>query len=195
MADPSYIVDGVLEDSESWVSVASTTLSSDTATVTFTSPDDGSSKDWSQFMDLVLIIYARTAGAGSTDRQMNMKLNNDTGSNYMAQRLSGVGAGAYAGKTENGPRWEVGVNPSNNASANIFGVTVTTLFDINSGKFKSGLSQAACDMDGSGYFYLWSLMWKSPDAVTTIGLFDLYGSDLRTASRFDLFGILPRMVS
>ena len=51
MADPSYIVDGVLTDGEAWVALASTPLDADTASITFTSPADGSSRDWSQFMD------------------------------------------------------------------------------------------------------------------------------------------------
>ena len=72
MADPSYIDDdGVLVDPEAWVAIATTTLSSDAASITFTSPADGSSTDWSQFMDLVFISYIRGAVA-SSDKQYNM---------------------------------------------------------------------------------------------------------------------------
>jgi hypothetical protein len=60
MADPAYIdSDGVLTDGEAWVGIATTTLGSDTATVTFTSTDDGQVGDWSQYMDLVLVTYSR----------------------------------------------------------------------------------------------------------------------------------------
>jgi len=197
MADPAYIDPdtNVLTDGEAWVGLATTTLGSDTAVVTFTSPDNGSSTDWSQFMDLVLVIYARTVGAGSTDRQMNMQLNNDTGSNYNAQNLRSNGSAAASSATVDGPRFEIGQNPSTNADANIFGATVTHLFDINSGKYKSGVSQTACDLNGSGAVYQWGLTWASSAPITEIDLYDLYGSDLLTGSMFSLFGVLPRMVA
>ena len=199
MADPAYIVDGVLTDGEAWVGLGTTTLGSDTATVTFTSTDDGQVGDWSQYMDLFLIIYGRTAGSGSTDREVNMHLNNDTGGsfpnyNYAAQKLRGYGSGAAAGAAS-AVRLNIGQNPADNATANIFGATVTTLFDINSGKYKSGLSQTACDMDGSGAVELWGFTWKSQEPITEIDLFDMYGDDFLTGSMFSLFGILPRMVA
>jgi hypothetical protein len=194
MADPAYIVDGVLTDGEAWVGITTTTLGSDTAVVTFTSTDDGQVGDFSQYMDLTIISYARSAET-ATDRQLNMQLNNDTGSNYNAQNLRGNGSSAYAGVTTDGPRFEIGEIPAASSDANIFGATVTTLFDINSGKFKSGVSQTANDRDGSGFVYLWALTWASQAPITEIDLYDLYGGDFLTASSFSLFGVLPRMVA
>jgi len=198
MADPAYIVNGVLEDGEAWVGITTTTLGSDTAVVTFTSTDDGQVGDFSQYMDLTIISYARSAET-ATDRQLNMQLNNDTASspgNYNAQNLRGNGGGSgLAGVTTDGPRFEIGEIPAASADANIFGATVTTLFDINSGKFKSGVSQTANDRDGSGFVYLWGLTWASQAPITEIDLYDLYGGDFLTASSFSLFGVLPRMVA
>ena len=195
MADPAYIVDGVLTAGEAWVGITTTTLGSDTAVVPFTSTDDGQVGDFSQYMDLTIISYARSAET-ATDRQLNMQLNNDTGSNYNAQNLRGNGGGSgLAGVTTDGPRFEIGEIPAASADANIFGATVTTLFDINSGKFKSGVSQTANDRDGSGFVYLWGLTWASQAPITEIDLYDLYGGDFLTASSFSLFGVLPRMVA
>jgi len=194
MADPAYIVDGVLTDGEAWVGIATTTLGADAATVTFTSTDDGQVGDFSQYMDLTIISYARSAET-ATDRQLNMQLNNDTGSNYNAQNFRGNGSGAYAGFTADGPRFEIGEIPAASSGANIFGGTVTTLFDINSGKLKSGVSQTANDRDGSGFVYLWALTWASQAPITEIDLYDLYGGDFLTGSMFSLFGVLPRMVA
>ena len=196
MADPGYIVDGVLTDGEAWVGIATTTLGVDTATVTFTSTDDGQVGDFSQYMDLVIISYARSAET-ATDRQLNMQLNNDTASspgNYNAQNLRANGT-AYAGFTVDGPRFEIGEIPGASAAANIFSATVTTLFDINSGKHKSGISQSASDRSSSGFIYLWALTWASQAPITEIDLYDLYGGDFLTASSFSLFGVLPRMVA
>ena len=200
MADPAYIVDGVLTDGEAWVGLGTTTLGSDTATITFTSTDDGQVGDWSQYMDLFLIIYGRTAGSGSTDREVNMHLNNDTGGsfpnyNYAAQKLRGYGSGINASSATGSVRFTVGQNTAATAGANIFAVTITNLFDINSGKYKSILSQTACDKDGSGATEMWAGTWKSQAPITEIDLFGQSAADLLTGSRFDLFGILPRMVT
>ena len=204
MVLPAYIDEstGEITDGEAWVSLGTTTLGVDTAVVTFTSTDDGQVGDFSQYMDLFLIIYGRTAGSGSTDREVNMHLNNDTGGSYpnytyAAQKLRGYysgGAGVNASSSD-AVRLNIGQNPSTNATANIFGATITTLFDINSGKYKSGVSQTACDLDGSGAVELWALTWASQAPITEIDLYDLYGSDLLTASKFSLFGVLPRMVA
>ena len=58
MADPAYIVNGVLSVTESWVAVAPTTtvpLTGATSLIVFESTDDGQVGDWSQYMDLVII--------------------------------------------------------------------------------------------------------------------------------------------
>ena len=60
MADPSYIVDGVLTDPEAWVALEKDVLTGTTTSVRWDSADDGSSLDWSQFMDLVIICYSST---------------------------------------------------------------------------------------------------------------------------------------
>ena len=62
MADPAYIVDGVLTDGEAWVGVASQRSyhgGGDCDGDVETSTDDGQVGDFSQYMDLVMISYAR----------------------------------------------------------------------------------------------------------------------------------------
>ena len=87
MANPAYIdSDGVLTVTESWVPLASSTVAgADVASITFTSPEDGSSLDWAQFMDLVLIGYHRVTGA-EVIRYINILLNADsTAGNYVVE--------------------------------------------------------------------------------------------------------------
>ena len=193
MADPAYIVDGVLTDGEAWVAIASTTLASDTALVTWTSPDDGSSTDWSQFMDLVLITYARAESGGNVWGYTQIQFNNDTGSNYPYQLIYGNGSSAVA--TYDTPAFWRGGAMGDGAGANEFGVSVVHIFDINSGKYKSGVWQTAADSDGDGYVFLHSATWKNQAAITEIDLSPFNGTNLVAGSRFDLFGVLPRMVA
>ena len=197
MADPAYIVDGVLTDGEAWVALAATTRGSDTSSISFTSPEDGSSTDWSQFMDLVLIGYARSTNA-STDSDIAYRYGTasgsvDSGSNYIYQLFKADGSSTNQSSTSysfvNG-----GTIPAASATANIFGATVAHFFDINSGKYKSALFHTAGDRDGGGWVSLNSNTWNNQGAIKRIDTFPSTGLYL-AATRFDLFGILPRMVA
>jgi len=196
MADPSYIVDGVLTDGEAWVALASELRGSAVTTITFTNPSDGSSLDWSQFMDLVIVVYARSSYTSSTvPRDCKLTLNNDTSANYGYQWLYGTGSAAAAAATTGASYINCGWIPTSTAAANIFGAAVTTLHDVNSGKYKSGVAQIACDQAGTtNYMMINAVTWRSQAALTEMD-FDLSGGDFETGSRIDLFGVLPRMVA
>lgn len=64
--------------------IASTTLGSDSATIEFTSI----AATWT---DLVLVLMARNTNA-STDRQIRLRFNSDTGSNYSYTDIRGNGS-------------------------------------------------------------------------------------------------------
>ena len=197
MADPSYIVDGVLTDSEAWVGLATTTLGSSATTVTFTSPDDGSSTDWSQFMDLVLVSYARSDRNGSEVTDLiGVQFSNDTTSSYSTQYLSGNGSSASASYVTSTTYGYVGYATAAAATANIFGAFVTHIYDINSGKYKSMITSAAADRDGAGLTGLYAATWKKQTPISEIDLLlPLTSADFVTGSSFSLFGVLPRMVA
>ena len=192
MADPAYIVDGVLTDGEAWVALASTTLGSDTASITFTSTDDGQVGDWSQYMDLVIVHYGRSAYASSV-ADYKMTYNDDSGANYIRQDLgtsgSGIEAVGYTGRTSS----EIGFMVGASIAANIFSSGVSRIFDINSGKYKTDLNTYAGDTSGAGYVQLIVNMWQSQAPITEIKLFG--AGELLAATRADLFGVLPRMVA
>ena len=193
MADPAYIVDGVLTDGEAWVGIATTTLGSDTATVTFTSTDDGQVGDFSQYMDLVLVSYVRSAQAVTSDG-MRVNLNNDTNNNYSIQWFYGNGSTASASSGSTYSYFSGGDLVGDSAGANIFSSAVLHLFDINSGKYKTGFVRVASDRNGAGYVQLNASTWRSQAAITEIDLL-FSGTNIKSGSRFDLFGVLPRMVS
>ena len=195
MADPAYIVDGVLTDGEAWVGIATTTLGSDTAVVTFTSPDDGSSTDWSQFMDLVVVAYVQCANAAYNSNELSVTFNNDTTANiYDWQRLYGTGSSVAAASGDDAYMlW--GEFPGLNSGTNNFGCVIAHLFDINSGKYKSVLTQSAGDRDGAGAVRLDAVTFKSQAPLTEMDIAQAYGEDHTAGSMFSLFGVLPRMVA
>jgi hypothetical protein len=198
MADPAYIVDGVLTDGEAWVGLATTTLGSDTASITFTSTDDGQVGDFSQYMDLVVVTYGRTATAVAQDN-IWMRFGTGGGSvdttnaNYAGQYFQGDGS-ADTADVEAQPI--VGILPAASVTdANVFGGMVSHLFDVNSGKFKSSLHQSACDTDGAGYVWMHAMTWLNQGAITSVQVISKNAGNLKDGSMISLFGVLPRMVA
>ena len=204
MADPSYIVDGVLTDPEAWVALFSTTLTSDAASITFTSTDDGQVGDFSQYMDLVAICYWASTATGAGYQFGLCLMNGDSSAgNYASQTLMGDGNSAQA-NTDSGVEWPLviavgcvkAVTSPSTISLNIFGGAVCTFKDINSGKYKSSFSQNAGDIvlqvNDSFRMGLTTRTWKSQAAITSLQ-FKMQSGNLRDGSRIDLFGVLPRM--
>ena len=177
---------GVALPAEAWVALESNTVSgSSTYTITFNS-------GWASYKDLVLVSYARGGGAASV---MKMHLNDDTTGPYILQQLYADGASVTAAKATAGTYLDFLWYPPSATAANVFACSVTTLFDINSGKFKSAIAQIANDMNGSGYMAIVANTWKNQSAITEIDLTDYSGDDIAAGSKFSLFGILPSMLT
>ena len=198
MADPSYInaATGVLTDGEAWVGIAHETLSLPAGTVTWISTDDGQTGDFSQYMDLVVISYTRLTGTGggaNSEVKFNLNNNADTAL-YATQQLRGDGSSVTASVDTADGFGNLCQTPGSGADANDFGCSVLHLFDINSGKYKSSLSQYASDTDGAGYTGINAITWKSQAAITEIDIVNRSGSHA-DGSTFSLFGVLPRMVA
>tara|TARA_B100001123_G_C15232119_1_gene995570 strand:+ start:908 stop:1489 length:582 start_codon:yes stop_codon:yes gene_type:complete len=186
-ATPDYIVDGVLTDGEAWVALGTATPSS--ANVTFTSSTGAN--DWSQYMDLVMICYVRSVGTG-TWKDMTMTFNNDTGFSYQNQHLYGNGSSAGAGVANpqyTGLAYIAGAG----ATANVFSAVIYNIFDINSGKYKYVQTNSAAKGGNPDTIWTETGTWESQAAITEIDL--TTPSGFAAGSRFDLFGVLPRMVS
>jgi len=193
-ATPDYIVDGTLTDGEAWVPLI-TTVVSGTSTSNVQMQSSTGANDWSQYMDLVLISSARSL---TTDGVVNLRFNNDTGSNYVGQILQGNGTddSAYFQSLTNA---DIAVIPKSTATADFFGSFVCTMFDINAGKYTSLQSLRANNMNAAGspnIIAMTTFCWKNQAAVTEIDVFIASGTAAFAAnSRFDLFGVLPRMVT
>ena len=192
MADPAYIVDGVLTDGEAWVGIQTHDQSGLSVNQTFVSTDDGQVGDFSQYMDLVLVSYARSS-VSATSGGFYLNFNDDTTAHYLTQNLSGDGSSASAAAATTQAYVPLGDMAGNTAGANIFGCSVCHIFDINSGKYKSALTQAACDLDGSGSVQLHAGTWPSQSPITKLKI--TASGDLLAGCHWSLFGVLPRMVA
>ena len=197
MADPSYIVDGVLTDGEAWVALASDEPDGSASSSGFTDPSDGSSLDWCQFTGFILICYVRGGRTGTAQEGFKLRLGTgasavDSGSNYANQDLLGDGSTPAAVAYSDSGIF-VGNMPAVDATANVFGVSITILTDVNSGKYKTAVTQAAFDLGGSGGVFLNACTWKNQGAINKMTL--LTHTAIVSGSRLDLFGVLPRMVA
>ena len=200
MADPAYIVDGVLSVTESWVAVAPTTtvpLTGATSLIVFESTDDGQVGDWSQYMDLVIIWYGKSTSTSNPTDTFQVELNDESSNNWRTQNLNGDGANdSAAGGTLEG-RWVAGMVPTSDTSggvaAEVYGCCVIHLFDINSGKYKTGVSLHASDADGQGNVGITTSTWAKTEAIDKVEI--MMGSTQAAGTTASMFGILPSMLT
>jgi len=197
---PAYMVDGVLTDGEPWVALSTTVLTGDANSVTLESSTGAN--DWSQYMDLVLIINARNDYGdvgNSAGYTMTARLNDDTGANYPWQRYYGSGSGNGAGQYSSTTTGAVVGYATSITNTNVFNGSIARFADINSGKWKTVFSHSANATNDSSYqsVYADGSFWNNTAAINKIQIYaDTSGTyNFVADSRFDLFGILPRMVS
>ena len=182
MANPSYIDEatGELTDGEAWVALGpldtvNNPLTATATSVTFTDPSDGSSLDWCQFSDLVVIWYARSAHSIGDDR-MQIRLGNgggvETGNFYAYQNFLGNGTNRTISSGAGTYTSFLGGNlTANSAAADAFGCSIVEIQVFNSDKYKSILMHTACVRDGDGRDPWPVATWLTQDAVIDIQFF------------------------
>jgi hypothetical protein len=133
----------------------------------------------------------RTNRAGQNFDTLAMRYNNDSGNNYMEyHELFGNGStvGGFAGNTS-ANRMIFDYFAGNNATANVFGVSVLDILDYsNTNKYKTFRNFAGADNNGSGAVAFGSGLWMSTSAITQIELYGPNGN-ITQYSQFALYGI------
>jgi hypothetical protein len=165
---------GVPPVTNSYESIATSTLTSLQSSITFSSL--GSYKH----------LQLRSMCFGSTDDEnLYIRFNSDSGSNYARHYLEGNGASASASATAP----DTGGVFSNTSNGTSPYVSVTDILDYaDTNKFKTLRSLAGRDRNGSGSIALRSSLWRSTSAVTSITILAGSGT-LSSGSQFALYGI------
>jgi hypothetical protein len=158
--------------------IATTTLGSAQATVTFSSIP-------STYTDLILVSSARVTGAVDSD-DILVTLNSDTGTNYSATYLNGNGTSATSGRNTSTSKgywlYVVGAN----AAASTFSLDIMNLNNYsNSSTYKTMISRCANNLNGAAAR---AGLWRSTSAITSIAL-NCSNSNIATGSTFTLYGI------
>ena len=153
-------------------SIATTTLGSAAATVTFSSISGS-------YTDLVLIFTGKMVSASTVKFQFN----SDTGSNYSMTRLYGDGSSALSERNSNATSGTFGVWRTTNPQYSLISLQNYS----NTTTYKSYLTR---DYDDSGRVGARVGLWRSTSAITSITLLgDGGGADYASGSIFTLYGI------
>jgi len=162
--------------------IATTTLGTATATVTFSSIP-------ATYKHLQIRMLARTSNTTGINWTGLIRFNSDTASNYTYHGLRGDGSSAisYAGTSQTS---SLAVITGDDATSLLgWGVGVTDILDYaNTNKYKTIRTLTGFEENGSGMVELTSGVWMSASAITSInirvdtGTFNQY-------SQFALYGI------
>lgn len=208
MADPSYIVDGVLDGAtEAWVALNSKTCDSRATSVEWNTryndanQNVGGVNEWSQYMDFYILCYCR-GSASSENGNLNLKVNSvdasDSHSKNVWRNATSSGTSTYSNSWY-GNVWDAGEMVGGGTDhAHGMSAMGIILSDVNSGKYKT----AMCTGGGgdhtspaTSYSFLYTCMFFTQEPIKKLTLSTRNLSQFETGSRFDLFGILPRMVA
>jgi hypothetical protein len=166
----------------SYESIATTTLSSNQTTVTFSSFGTG-------FKHLQIRILGRSTFAGSSNGSLRIRCNADTGSNYSWHYLLGTGSTTLASGAASSPSMRLSYFPNNLVASNIFGAGIVDVLDYNSTtKNKTFRCFGGDDQNGAGYVGVYSGLWQNTAAITQLDI--THGdADWLAGSTFALYGI------
>ncbi len=164
----------------SFESIATTTVGSNVADVTFDSIP-------STYTHLQFRLITRT-NRGSAEDGFRITINDDTNtSNYRAHVIYGDGSSSV-GQAITGVGW-AGYYPTNSSSS-VFGAGVMDFLDYaNTNKAKTMRHLGGYDANGSGYIVLSSSLWTSTAAITKIKFTFDSASSFTQYSQLALYGI------
>lgn len=168
----------------SYESIATTTLTSGQATISF----DTSSLSAYKHLQLRGLLKHDYTGA-SGDYAL-VRFNGDTGNNYSLHRLSGDGSSASASAFSSSPAMYMGAVGTNNFASQNFSVMVMDILDFGStSKNKTIRSLNGWDTNGAGVIMLNSGARYNTAAITSISFAPGSGTNWVSGTTIALYGI------
>lgn len=161
--------------------IASTTLSSTQATVTFSSIPQ-------TYIDLVLIIQGRFDTA-TTIRDLGLRFNGDSGTNYSATRMVGDGSTASSWRETNFDNMRFAVLPAASATAGNFGNAIIQIQNYsNANVTKTALGRTNASLAWTSAI---AGLWRNTSAINSIriAISETQTGSFVSGSTFTLYGI------
>jgi len=166
----------------SYESIATTILSTNTATISFSSIPQ-------TYQHLQIRLFARSTTV-ATNSNAYIQFNGVTSAAYSYHELTGSGgtAGAAGSASVTGPR--ICNYPAASSTASMFGAGIIDILDYaNTSKNTTYRSINGNDQNGSGYSILFSGAWYNTNAVTSILIGDNSGGNFVQYTSAALYGI------
>lgn len=154
--------------------IATTTLSSNATTITFSSIS-------SAYTDLRLVF----TGTASTNDDFKLQYNNDTGTNYSRTDLYSNGSANSSSSASNAA--DIRIGASDGLDGNVAFASID-IFSYAGSTNKTCLITYSHDKNGSGYIYRTIGLWRSTSAINSIKL--TQNANFVTGSKVTLYGIL-----
>jgi hypothetical protein len=155
----SQISGHLFAPSGAYDSIATTTLSTATSTITFSS-----------IPATYTHLQLRGIFNSSVTAQALLRLNSDSGSNYSYHQLEGNGSSAVAGAGTSTTSIIHFVNGMESGTTAGSAFVVDILDYANTNKYKTTRALTGTDKNGSGQIFLVSGNWRNTAAVTDISL-------------------------
>jgi hypothetical protein len=170
-------------DPGAMIPLATTTLSSNTASVTFSDIPQN-------YEHLQIRVLARTNRASAQGDYIKLNFNSDTAANYAGHELSGWnGSALSAANTSVGAAF-VNRFAAANQEANAFGAGIIDILDYaNTGKYTTVRSVAGWADTTAGNPHFNSALWQNTSAITSIAIIAGGGTLINQYSHFALYGI------
>ncbi len=164
--------------------IATEILGSTEASVTFDVSSLGST-----YKHLQVRLVARASGSLTGARDLFIRFNGDTGSNYTSHNLRGTGSAVQSNSlTSRTNILNESTFVNNNEAANIFGLAVIDILDPFS-TTKNTTTRSLGGFNGStSRLYLGSGVFRSTAAITSVNIGPAIDSILAD-SRFSIYGI------
>jgi hypothetical protein len=119
-----------------------------------------------------------------------MQFNSDTGANYSYHRLYGNGSAASADAATSQTKVLTTWTPDNVTQSLSYGASIIDILDYaNTNKYKTIRNFGGFDLNGSGIVALFSGLWMSTSAITSISLVSSNSENFAQYSHFALYGI------
>lgn len=167
-------------------SIATTTLTSTTASITFSSIPQ-------TYTHLQIRGISRCNRAVAYGSSMQAQFNGDTGANYWQYHyIYGDGTSAGGGAGNLTTQSLVGFSLGSNALANAFNTTIIDILDYkNTNKYKVIRSSDGSDTNGNhpGQASFISSNWNSTSAITSITIYPTTAFSFLQYSSYALYGI------
>jgi hypothetical protein len=170
---------GFTADLGAFVPIATTTLASATASVTFSSIP-------STYTHLQIRCFVRPSSADD----LRMQINGDTtAANYYTHYINGNGSAA--GSSGAGTYYTGnGLGYNSTTLSNTFGIHIVDILDYaNTSKYKTSRTLFASEHNGSGQSAFLSGLWMNTAAISSIAISNRSGVNLAQYSSFTLYGI------